>query len=58
MMTLDKYRIDWACGHVYEYQPEHSAYYFIGDFYSYGITHEDSNAQAIAKIENKKQGVF
>ena len=58
MMTLDKYRIDWACGHVYEYQPEHSAYYFIGDFYSYGITHEDSNAQAIEKIENKKQGGF
>lgn len=54
----DKYRIDWACNDVYEYRPHSDAYFFIGDIRGYGITHADSNAQAIAKIELKKQGVL
>ena len=55
-MSPDWYRIDWALQCVYEYNPNHDAYCYLGSFAGFGITHEDSNAQAIAKIENKKQG--
>jgi len=57
-MTIDRYRIDWASDRVYEYLPKYGAYYYLGGFIALGITHDDSNAQAIAKIENKKQGGF
>ena len=57
-MSPDWYRIDWAAECVYEYSPQYAEYCYLGSFAGFGITSEDSNAQAIAKIENKKQGVI
>jgi len=56
-MTIDKYRIDWAAHCVYEYSPNHSAYFYLGSFAGFNITSEDSNAQAAAKCE-RARGVF
>ncbi len=50
-MTIDRYRIDWAYECVYEYSPNHNAYFYLGSFAGFNITSEDSNAQAIAKIQ-------
>ena len=50
-MTIDKYRIDWAYECVYEYNQHHGAYCYLGSFAGFNITSEDSNAQAIAKIQ-------
>tara|TARA_R110001583_G_scaffold10423_7_gene48267 strand:- start:8014 stop:8181 length:168 start_codon:yes stop_codon:yes gene_type:complete len=50
-MSQDWYRIDWAAECVYEYSPQYAGYCYLGSFAGLGITSEDSNAQAIAKIQ-------
>tara|TARA_R110000737_G_scaffold348370_1_gene382026 strand:- start:15 stop:176 length:162 start_codon:yes stop_codon:yes gene_type:complete len=50
-MSPDQYRIDWALQCVHEYSQHHGAYCYLGSFAGLGITAEDSNAQAIAKLD-------
>ena len=54
-MSPERYRIDWALQCVYEYNPNHDAYCYLGSFAGFGITSEDSSAQAVAKCEKAKK---
>lgn len=53
---MDEYRIDWAYESVYKFREEQDAYIFAGSFLGFGISFEDSTAQAVEKVKQKEHG--
>lgn len=55
---MKKYRFDDSYEKVYEYDAEQDAYVFIGTYYNFNITKNDSYSEAVEKVENYFMHIF
>ena len=53
---MDKYRIYYQTGQIYEYDYETKAYYFLTTFYAIGATGIDSEDEIVVKIKASENG--